>query len=489
MSRASILVPGAAVGIFIAVVVGLMHYVAPSSSSFDEYSTLCVAIASTVANVEILRFHHSYPPHPKFSLLHVRKLAIRAHVLSGTAEIVISILGFVHLAYFGSTFPYGYLQAVCAAIHIPTAVFQTPCVFGAKIVMLPSYYAVELIRTYWAIRSVLAPTDPKAILLSYLALCIYTWCRVWIKFMLDLNFARGNEYTLGIFLAGLTIVPTLAGPAAILITLSCFAMLGYGTLSYNRLDPYDRRYTVLMIENAREGTLTAAARSSWAVGASADDKDADRAAAQCMFTQMDKDNSGRLDREEVLALAEKFALTDAAARALDLAVTNEGGFMGFESFYRRIWRMADLTAPKRSTARVTTDEQRARLVFDSIDGDGSGYIDRVELARLLSGWGCVDGEVDMFLAAHDVDGDGRFSFQEFNERMGPIWRFCFFTFQEQERVQKRLAAEHVRELLEAKLSDGKAPASRRHSIVQVNVPVVGAGLSSKVAPALNSEII
>ena len=97
-------------------------------------------------------YHLNNPPHPKFRLRFVRRLSIYTHIWSGASEIVLSVLSFVHYCNEDAVQKQDctesevdlhtlliYNTAFCSAVHVITAAYQTPQVFGMHIVMVPVY--------------------------------------------------------------------------------------------------------------------------------------------------------------------------------------------------------------------------------------------------------------------------------------------------------------------------------------------------------------
>lgn len=105
-------------------------------ATFYEGSRIAFGILSTAFNVYIVAHHLSSPPHPKHRMLPLRKLSIITHVVTGSLEIVTSVVGYLCLRFgtgYSASFPWGYPQAACAFVHVLSAVYQTPIVFGAKV--------------------------------------------------------------------------------------------------------------------------------------------------------------------------------------------------------------------------------------------------------------------------------------------------------------------------------------------------------------------
>jgi len=65
----------------------------------------------------------------------------------------------------------------------------------------------------------------------------------------------------------------------------------------------------------------------------------------------------------------------------------------------------------------------ARLAFNMLDKDESGYLDVYELADLLVRWGLPGSEAQALINEIDVNGNGRLEFDEFEQHLKPVWSF------------------------------------------------------------------
>ena len=72
-------------------------------------------------------------------------------------------------------------------------------------------------------------------------------------------------------------------------------------------------------------------------------------------------------------------------------------------------------APNMNTKTPSEEEVEVREIFDHYDRDGSGSIDRGELARLLEALGAAASEEELSIALDVVDADrsGKVSWSEF----------------------------------------------------------------------------
>ncbi|CAF5056649.1 unnamed protein product, partial [Rotaria sp. Silwood1] len=96
--------------------------------------------------------------------------------------------------------------------------------------------------------------------------------------------------------------------------------------------------------------------------------------------------------------------------------------MSFELFYRNIWRLGETSIGHIQEGIKRQGMARARFVFDCLDTDKSGHIDNLELQKLLIQWGLPENEVEDYLTDDD---DKQFSFEEFYEKLKPIWDFAY----------------------------------------------------------------
>ncbi|CAF3260471.1 unnamed protein product [Rotaria sp. Silwood2] len=87
-----------------------------------------------------------------------------------------------------------------------------------------------------------------------------------------------------------------------------------------------------------------------------------------------------------------------------------------------VWRLGEKATSYVQESKKREDKAKARFVFNDLDTDSSGYIDAIELQKLLIQWGLPEDEVDAYLAEDD---DKRFSFEEFYQNLKPIWNFAY----------------------------------------------------------------
>ena len=439
----------------IAMISAIHYYFVPTSSSAATLlldGRLFLAAVGTVFNVAIVVLHWSTAPHPKFLMHLSRKLNIRAHMIFGTIEIGSSVWALLisrrlvpgdghNLATFGK------VQGMSAMLHALTALNQTSIVFGAKAIMHPAYYVCGSVHFYYGARTFLSPNSVDAIMDCYLVLNIFTWCRIYLAMMFRNNIAPGYEYTISIVLASVTICPAIMGPAGGVAVLVMFAVILEVTRFLHGIDAYHPKYLELLIERDRNKIIVdTTAHSKWRGIAKDTDPKTDLAAARTMFKSLDTDSSGFIEACEVIALAKSMHVAPAIMDAIVAAMAANDNKLDFDGFVRRIWRMPSFSVPKKSCLFAVMPMEQARIVFDTIDADGSGYIETHELSSLLVQWGCPDMEVIEYLKQYDTDGDGKFSFEEMFTQMRPIWRFGYGILRDSEIAAKRANRHATRDM-------------------------------------------
>ena len=192
---------------------------------------LCLPVCSDVG---VIYYHISVPPHPKFLLRLPRRMSIRDHTVSGVVEIVAGVCAF---CWNDPTYPL-YVQLVAAVFfHIPsdiyqvwarifrlspvryvlpcvtsTLAFQTPNVFGVRIIMVPAYALVVALKLLCAINLWLDMYSMQKLLMLVIIHHIYVWCRVFMAIFTTARVMQAHEYTVSILLAGFICLPAVLGP-------------------------------------------------------------------------------------------------------------------------------------------------------------------------------------------------------------------------------------------------------------------------------------
>ena len=128
------------------------------------------------------------------------------------------------------------------------------------------------------------------------------------------------------------------------------------------------------------------------------------------FGAFDRNGSGVIEADELRVAMQRMGMGAAdAAAAMRRVDADADGTITFGEFCAAM-------APVYSNNR-----QMLRRAFDTFDADGSGYIDRQELASMLSKLGIAPGSDQLLEAtfrAADTNGDGKVSYEEFVAMLG-----------------------------------------------------------------------
>ena len=398
---------------------------------YDYNSRLFLCVVSAFANIFVLYYHAVTPPHPKFLMLPSRKFSIRVHIISGCMEFFAAIMAF-SLAENGLADPlWGRIAAVAAfAGHVPSSYAQTPIVFGAKSVMVTGYMFAIGLHLFCALQLFIEPSSIYWLMNSFLILNIYVWCRVFYFFFQSVGLFKHSLYTASILLSGVLLFPSVLGAAGNLFFL--FFVLTYLAFYRKIANPSEAEIDEAMQENARDFLVSKQIKQDWLLeklqiaGIETNGRtDADLAKA--LFEHLDTDQSGYLDANEVTQILKEWKTEQSFINTF-VEQHSHNGQIDFNSFYRNVWNIGNLENKFFMIDKqlAQTEEQQAKLIFNQLDTDSSGFIDSFELRKLLLEWGLPSKEVDAYLKRYD-DGDSRFSFEEFYKHMKPIWRFAYST--------------------------------------------------------------
>merc|ERR1712183_890377 len=81
---------------------------------------------------------------------------------------------------------------------------------------------------------------------------------------------------------------------------------------------------------------------------------------------------------------------------------------------------------------------RAKVVFETIDSDGSGTLSIAEIGALLISWGVPPHDVRLVLETYDKDGSGELNFQEFFNNFRICYEFAFGCIKEAVQQNKAM---------------------------------------------------
>jgi hypothetical protein len=339
-------------------------------------------------------------------------------------------------------------MGIASCFHLCTAMYQTPDVFGIKALMIPAYMICIVLRWWTTVDMLLNPTCYYKIIREYICLSIYTWCRLYFVVFFTMRIFEHNRYTVSIILAGFTCAPS-CGPAFNL-GIAMFAF-GYLILVGCCFGEENRAWQLTegsgsMFKNPTfRGFLMAAPGQDIENDPDSVGEAPETRIARMMFDQFDADGSGTLDYEEMGNMGAKFGSSDLGLKVqayLDHKDPNrtQGG-VDFEAFRKIMF-------PGRSHHHIdmarykscTTDQDKARLIFDSIVAEDEGSAITVEeMQSLFIEWGMPRREIKRMFELADKDHSGEIEFKEFYQHMKPVWKFQF-----KELRGTILEVEHIR---------------------------------------------
>lgn len=422
------------------------------SGQREEAGLIFLCGLSLVADVLVLRFHAAYPAHPKFRLLQVRARVLFLHVASGVCEIFCLVMAFFaprqHLFIWARA---GALAALLG--HVPSSFFQTPGVFGIKVLMVPIYSFFIAVHAFCAIRLFLEPTSLDNLLQCFMILHTYAWVRVMYGIWRRLGILRDNEYTLAVVLAGSLTLPAVLGAMGnfvVLVVVLCFHYAVYPVLVrlgwplWSSTSRELARTSVLGDDPAQKRRALAAIA---AFGLTRDQHGlellSDVEAAKKVFSVLDKDHDGFLSFAELINVANVLHISQIQlGEVFKMADADGNGGLDFGEFYRHLW-----TGPRRSwrkelsvigsknaavLANLKSGKPRkvtevSDFIFDMLDSDKSGVLELVEIQACLLAWGVDEAEVHSYMKSFDENRDGTIDRAEFFRHFEPLWSFAFQT--------------------------------------------------------------
>lgn len=404
---------------------------------------LLIAFISTIVNIFIIFFHATHAPHPKFVMVLSRRVSMATHIIAGVVEISSAVSAIILILFLDTRIPLlGQIQACSAFFHIASAVYQTPIVFGAKGIMQPAYYLTEMLHLFFAVNLLLNPTSYELIMKTYLALCIFTWTRVYILCCMVLNILHDNEYTVSILMAGVTLFPFLMGPSSIALFLIGITLGFLIVRKLSKVDRFDSIYLALLHEHQYGvAELTEFAKARQHAGVFLDRKD-DLKVATTVFSLWDTQNLGYIEVNQLTYLRSRFRISAEILRRIVLCLIAGDGQMKCDAFIYHVWphmRNTTSTASMSPCDACVSDEQKAKYVFERLDFDGTGILEPSDLQKLLTAWGCPKSEVDCYMKMNRGADPTKIRLEEFTTFYRPIWRFIFRMFEESEQRENMMA--------------------------------------------------
>jgi Ca2+-binding EF-hand superfamily protein len=197
-------------------------------------------------------------------------------------------------------------------------------------------------------------------------------------------------------------------------------------------------------------------------GSSEDDSPEEKV-ARLLFNQFDTDGDGTLDYFEMTNLGATFAsgvIHDKVENYLTRFPTTKSKGLDFNAFRQMLFPGDSFHIDLDTYYKCTTDEQKARLIFDGVRAAGGMAREHVsieELQSLFIEWGVPRREAVRMFKQADADNDGKVTFEEWQTHMKPVWKYQYKelrgTLLEVEHI------EHRKEIL-AGFEKSQLPASK-----------------------------
>ncbi|CAF0769473.1 unnamed protein product [Adineta ricciae] len=349
-----------------------------------------------------------------------RRIAIYVHISSGVLEFITCWLTFCT----GNTYIARAAALVAILGHIPSAYYQTSIVFGAKALIVAAYLFAISLHLFCALNLFFQSDSVYWLLNMFLVHNVYVWCRILYAFFGFIGLFKDTRYTITSWTAALILFPAVLGVSANVLFLGYVA--GSVFLYLFIVQPDKQQRDLFLCERSRDLLVNTEIYEHWIkdksrlakISKKAETNDQEN--AKEIFDLLDADKSGYIDGEELNQLLEEWKVADAFIKRFSR--WSKKGDVAFDDFYKHIWRLGEKSKDHFEENQIREAKEKARFVFDYLDQDHSGYIDVIELQKLLIQWGLPDNEVDAYLATDD---DKRFSFDEFYHNVKPIWDFAY----------------------------------------------------------------
>ncbi|CAF3838592.1 unnamed protein product [Rotaria sp. Silwood1] len=308
--------------------------------------------------------------------------------------------------------------------HVPSSYYQASIAFGAKALMVAAYLFAISLHLFCALHVLIEPSSIYWLLNMFLVHNTYVWCRVLYFFFDFAGLFKETLYTNTILISGLILFPGVLGVSANML------FLGYVATSillyFVIVQPNEEERAHFVSEHTRDLLVNRTVHDAWIkekahlMKMKDDGQVTDQQLAKQVFDQLDKNKNGIIDGDEIVYLLREWDVAKSfIERFLRFSKKRE---ISFKIFYRNVWRLGEMATTYVQESQKREDKAKARFVFNDLDTDSSGYIDAIELQKLLIQWGLPENEVDAYLAEDD---DKRFSFEEFYQNLKPIWNFAY----------------------------------------------------------------
>jgi CRP-like cAMP-binding protein/Ca2+-binding EF-hand superfamily protein len=377
-----------------------------------------LVLASAAANIIVIAYHYSVPPHPKFLVVPWRRWILRTHILSGTVELCAGLAALF--------MPERELAAKVMALaalgfHVPSAYAQTPIVFGARAIMRPAYLLCIGLHAFSAVQLWRHPSSLYWVSSTFLIFNIYGWCRIYYFIFDKFGLFQGARYSVTILSAGLTTAPVVLGSSGMpMMVIGCGVYMALSWVFFLRRGGDWREF---VREAARDSTVPDELRALWL----APNPSRDRQAAQECFASLEGGADGAVAN---VALERLLTASGIPRSAVQQFTAKRGGEpMPFDQFMRTVWSIREVreaASAQRALPAARSARDKAELVFQRLDMDGDGRLGRGELEVLLRGWSLPAREVDRWLERTGLAQEGSIDFAAFFKHLTPVWKFIYY---------------------------------------------------------------
>jgi hypothetical protein len=274
--------------------------------------------------------------HPKFLLRLPNKACLFLHVSSGIIEVILGIV----MWFVPDPMPVTQVQAVISLVHVMTAIYQVPGLFGMKLFMNVGYGITILTKAYLAINVFVHPDCFQRALALTCCHTIYAWVRILWMFLVNYtNVMIDCQYTVAVILACLAAMPAIAiwMNAVLLI---CVALYYFALVLYNppQWGYYLTEFTRSMraFDTIKCPYLEAVAKGKTDLP-SPTEEDKCRAA----WNMINNNQNQNIDLDELSLLLTSFGLMESEVTATMKQYRSSSGGIEFQTFqkdFKPLWR-------------------------------------------------------------------------------------------------------------------------------------------------------
>ncbi|KAG0013305.1 hypothetical protein BGZ81_001093 [Podila clonocystis] len=321
---------------------------------------------------------------------------------------------------------YAYAAAVFALIsQVPSTFYQIPTVLGIKAFLVPSLMMVTALHGYFAVNLVLNPTSFYYLMSTYMTVHIYAWSRVFFALYYRFKLFESHRFSAAMLTSGMLLIPSVTGIHGNIMLLIGVVICDIA-LRYCNSNDFWVSWTTehpRELASAPEKKLVLDTLITAAVVAHNIDelkvKDAKdrythichkilsanvrhstpRSKAEIVFKAIDVNYDNELSVSEFKDCVSACGIQ---TRDLEYTLLLESLFQNrkvttlddFCAWFTKNWIHTNTVSIPRMPR---TGRGQAKLVFETLDSDSTGYLDVEELEHLLVSWGLPASEAAGYL--------------------------------------------------------------------------------------------